>query len=57
MGGEIVLRRLVECFYDLMDEDSDYFGICKLHPQEQNSLRQKLFMLLSGWAGSPSLYV
>ena len=57
MGGEIVLRRLVECFYDLMDEDPDYFGIRKLHPQELNSSRQKLFMFLSGWTGGPSLYV
>ena len=57
MGGEIVLRSLVECFYDLMDEDPDYFGIRKLHPQELNSSRQKLFMFLSGWTGGPSLYV
>ena len=56
-GGEVVLRRLVECFYDLMDEDPDYFGIRKLHPQELNSSRQKLFMFLSGWTGGPSLYV
>jgi hemoglobin len=57
MGGEVVLRRLVKCFYDLMDEDPDYFGIRKLHPQELNSSRQKLFMFLSGWTGGPSLYV
>ena len=57
MGGEVVLRRLVECFYGLMDEDPDYFGIRKLHPQELNSSRQKLFMFLSGWTGGPSLYV
>ena len=57
MGGEIGLRRLVECFYDLMDEDPDYFGIRKLHPQELSSSREKLFMFLSGWTGGPSLYV
>jgi len=57
MGGEIVLRRLVKYFYDLMDEDPDYFGIRKLHPQDLSSSRQKLFMFLSGWAGGPSLYV
>jgi len=57
MGGEIVLRRLVECFYDLMDEEPDYFGVRKLHPQELSSSRQKLFMFLSGWTGGPSLYV
>ena len=57
MGGEVVLHRLVDCFYDLMDDDPDYFGIRKLHPQEPNSSRQKLFMFLSGWTGGPSLYV
>ena len=57
MGGEIVLRRLVDCFYDLMDEDPDYYGIRKLHPQDLSSSRQKLFMFLSGWSGGPSLYV
>ena len=57
MGGEIALRRLVDCFYDLMDEDPDYFGIRKLHPEELDSSRDKLFMFLSGWTGGPSLYV
>ena len=56
MGGEVILRRLVECFYDLMDEDPDYFGIRKLHPQDLSNSRQKLFMFLSGWTGGPSLY-
>ncbi len=40
MGSEIVLCRLVDRFYDLMDEDPDYFGIRKLHPQELSSSRQ-----------------
>ncbi len=57
MGSEIVLHRLVDRFYDLMDEDPDYFGIRKLHPQELSSSRQKLVMFLSGWTGGPSLYV
>ncbi|MBL78910.1 MAG: hemoglobin-like protein [Nitrosomonadaceae bacterium] len=57
MGGKVVLQRLVDCFYDLMDEDPDYFAIRKLHPQELCSSRQKLFMFLSGWTGGPSLYI
>ncbi|MDE2366013.1 MAG: group II truncated hemoglobin [Betaproteobacteria bacterium] len=56
MGGETVLRRLVDRFYDLMDEDPDYYGIRKLHPQSLVSSRQKLFMFLSGLTGGPSLY-
>jgi hemoglobin len=57
MGGETAVRRLVDRFYDLMDEDPDYFGIRKLHPQDLTSSRQKLFMFLCGFMGGPSLYV
>lgn len=56
MGGEEAMRRLVDRFYDLMDEDPDYYGIRRLHPQDLASSRQKLFMFLSGWTGGPSLY-
>lgn len=56
MGGEVAIRRLVDRFYDLMDEDPDYYGIRRLHPQDLTSSRQKLFMFLSGWTGGPSLY-
>src|SRR5690606_16716828 len=56
MGGEAPLRRLVDRFYDLMDEDPDYFGIRKLHPRDLTHSRQKLFMFLSGFTGGPSLY-
>ncbi len=56
MGGETVVRRLVDRFYDLMDEDPDYYGIRKLHPRDLTSSRQKLFMFLCGFMGGPSLY-
>jgi hemoglobin len=56
MGGETAVRRLVDRFYDLMDEDPDYYGIRKLHPQDLASSRQKLFMFLCGFMGGPSLY-
>ena len=56
MGGEAAIRRLVDRFYDLMDEDPDYYGIRKLHPQDLTSSREKLFMFLSGWTGGPTLY-
>lgn len=57
IGGEQGVRRLVERFYDLMDEDPDYYGIRKLHPKDLTESRQKLFMFLSGWTGGPDLYV
>lgn len=56
LGGEPVLRQLVQRFYDLMDRDPDYYGIRKLHPADLASSRDKLFMFLSGWTGGPSLY-
>jgi hemoglobin len=56
IGGEEKLRQLVDRFYDLMDEDPDYYGIRKLHPQDLAGSREKLFMFLSGWTGGPPLY-
>lgn len=57
IGGEEKIRQLVDRFYDLMDEDPDYYGIRKLHPQDLAGSRQKLFMFLSGWMGGPQLFV
>lgn len=57
IGGETKVRALVDRFYDLMDEDPDYYGIRKLHPQSLDGSRQKLFMFLSGWLGGPALYM
>ena len=57
LGGEVVVRKLVDRFYDLMDEQPEYYGIRKLHPQNIAGSRPKLFMFLSGWLGGPALYV
>ena len=57
LGGEAAVRRLVDRFYELMDEDPDFYGIRKLHPPDMHGSRQKLFMFLSGWLGGPSLYI
>jgi len=57
IGGEATVRALVDRFYDLMDEDPDFYGIRKLHPESLSGSRQKLFMFLSGWLGGPQLYV
>ncbi len=57
MGGEPVVRSLVDAFYDQMDADPDFFGIRKLHPPSLTGSRDKLFMFLSGWLGGPALYV
>ena len=55
-GGEPQVRKLVDRFYDLMDEDPDYFGIRKLHPETLDGSREKLYKFLMGWLGGPPLY-
>lgn len=57
IGGEETIRRLVDRFYDLMDEDPDYYGIRKIHARDLAEARDKLFMFLSGWTGGPQLYM
>src|SRR5437764_7583966 len=57
LGGEANVRRIIDRFYDLMNETPEYYVIRKLHPQDLSGSRQKLFMFLSGWLGGPGLYV
>ena len=56
VGGEPAVRKLAERFYDLMDEDPDFYGIRKLHPATLDGSREKLFKFLMGWLGGPPLY-
>lgn len=57
IGGEAAVRNLVNRFYNLMDEDPDFYGIRKLHAASLSGAREKLFMFLSGWLGGPPLYI
>jgi hemoglobin len=56
LGGEEVLRRVVERFYALMDSEPEFHAVRKLHPGDLSGSREKLFMFLSGWLGGPPLY-
>lgn len=57
LGGEPVLRRLVDAFYDRMDAEPAYAGIRALHPAELSGSRDKLFWFLCGWSGGPDHYI
>lgn len=57
IGGEAEVRRLVDRFYDHMDELPEAWDIRKLHPQDLSGSRQKLFDFLCGWMGGPQHYV
>jgi len=57
IGGEDSVQKLVDRFYDLMDEDESVEGIRKMHAKSLRISRQKLFLFLSGWLGGPQLYV
>lgn len=57
IGGESVVRALVDRFYDLMHAEAAAAGIRQLHPEDLAGSRDKLFWFLSGWMGGPSLYI
>ena len=52
IGGETVIRQLVDRFYDLMDTKPEAKGIRLLHPESLEESRNKLYWSLTGWMGS-----
>ncbi|QSA99276.1 group II truncated hemoglobin [Methylococcus sp. EFPC2] len=56
IGGEDAVRRLVERFYQLMDERPQAAVIRAMHAEDLSSAKEKLFLFLSGWLGGPPLY-
>lgn len=56
VGGEAGIWQLVNRFYDLMDELPEAWELRKIHPEDLQGSRDKLFKFLSGWLGGPSLY-
>jgi hemoglobin len=57
IGGEDAIRKLVDRFYQLMDELPEAYGARKIHPQDLSAAGNKFVDFLSGWLGGPQLYV
>ncbi|MGE0883822.1 MAG: group II truncated hemoglobin [Blastocatellales bacterium] len=57
IGGETVIRQLVDRFYDLMDSQPEAAGIRALHPEDLTESRNKLYWFLVGWSGGPPMYI
>ncbi len=56
LGGDAAVRKLVDRFYDLMDERKDAISIRAMHPNDLADSRDKLYEFLSGFFGGPPLY-
>ena len=57
LGGDTAVRKLVDRFYDLMDQNKDSQTIRSMHPTDLSESRDKLYEFLSGFFGGPSLYL
>lgn len=57
LGGDDGVKKLVDRFYDLMDEDPNTQGVRAMHAKSLRSSRAKLYKFLSGWLGGPDLYI
>ena len=57
LGGEPVLRRLVDRFYDQMTLLPEARGILAMHPEDLTDSREKLFLFLVGRFGGRQTYV
>ena len=57
IGGEEVVRRMVDRFYDLMDLEPKYAQLRAAHGDTLESARDKLFWFLCGWLGGPNYYI
>jgi hemoglobin len=56
LGGEAELHRLVDRFYEYMNELPEARPIRKMHAADLSGANSKLFMFLSGWLGGPNLF-
>ena len=57
IGGDDGVRRLVDRFYDLMDNAPEAATIRALHAASLKASRDKLHLYLSYWTGGPPTYI
>ncbi len=57
IGGDAGIRKLVDRFYELMDELPEAYAARKIHPADLTESGNKLFDFLSGWLGGPQRYI
>lgn len=57
LGGAPAIHRLVDRFYELMDELPEAYAARRIHPDSLAGANESLFEFLSGWLGGPNLYI
>ncbi|WP_153132834.1 group II truncated hemoglobin [Dechloromonas hortensis] len=57
IGGDAVVGKLCDRFYELMDTTPQFAELRAMHPESLQGSRDKLYMFLSGWFGGPDLFV
>ena len=57
IGGDAVVGKLCDRFYELMDTTPQFSELRAMHPESLQGSRDKLYMFLSGWLGGPDLFV
>ncbi|MDQ7050234.1 MAG: group II truncated hemoglobin [Enterobacterales bacterium] len=56
-AGELEgITKLVECFYNYMEQLSEANNIREMHPKDLTITKDKLVCFLSGWLGGPRLF-
>ncbi|MBO9498376.1 MAG: globin [Novosphingobium sp.] len=53
LGGAVVLERIVERFYDLMERDRAYAELRAMHAADLAPMRRSLAGFLTAWSGGP----
>jgi hemoglobin len=56
-GQQIGIRKLVDCFFDIMASDPKYAIIHHWHPVDKEMSRDKLALFLCGWMGGPKPFI